>query len=138
MPEKAKKTVLVVDDEADIRTVLRALLVAEGFNVETATNGEEALQMLKREKFDLLILDLLMPKMDGYQVVSNLSSEIGEKMPVIMLTARTTDRDILKGYSIGAAYYITKPFETKTVTNIVNYLIGDLTPEERAALDTKL
>jgi DNA-binding response OmpR family regulator len=138
MEEKQKKVILVVDDEADIRTVLRVLLTGEGFSVKTAANGEEALQILKREKFDLIILDLLMPRINGYQLISSLPPEVAEKMPVVMLTARTTDQDILKGYSIGAAYYITKPFESKTITKVVNYLIGDLSPEERATLESQL
>lgn len=103
-----EKTILVVDDEKDIREVIEIYLMNEGFNVISAENGEEALKLLKCYKVDLIILDIMMPKQNGIQACLNIRKE--EKMPIIMVSAKSEDADKILGLNIGADDYITKPF----------------------------
>lgn len=103
-----EKTILVVDDEKDIREVIEIYLMNEGFNVISAENGEEALKLLKCYKVDLIILDIMMPKLNGIQACLNIRKE--EKMPIIMVSAKHEDADKILGLNIGADDYITKPF----------------------------
>lgn len=101
-------TILVVDDEKDIREIIEIYLVNEGFKVITAENGEEALKLLECKNIDLIILDIMMPKLNGIQACINIRKE--RKMPIIMLSAKSEDVDKILGLNIGADDYITKPF----------------------------
>lgn len=105
----AKMQVLVVDDEWNMRNLLRIYLVKEGFEVKEASSGYEALSMMKQYSFDLLILDVMMPGMDGWQVCKAVRET--ETMPILMLTARSETKDKVHGLGIGADDYLTKPFE---------------------------
>jgi len=137
--QKAPRTVLVVDDEAAVRQMLSRLLENRGYRVLTAANGREALQTFNTQgPVDLVVLDVMMPEMDGYQALARLKQLADPAPHVVMLTAQQQDSDILKGYQAGADYYVTKPLETGRLLNIVNYLIGDLSAAERARLETKL
>ena len=108
------KKVLVVDDEEVIRRFLRIYLTKWGYEVKEAVDGVEVLEQLGCEGFDLLILDVLMPNKDGWQVLKEVKSNPKTKdIPVIVLTAKNEDSDMFKGYELGASYYLTKPF-TKT------------------------
>ena len=110
--------IVAADDEADIRTVLQKGLEASGYSVIPAVDGEDALQKIKEEKPDLVILDIRMPKLDGIQTLQTIKHDpVTKKLPVIMLTGNATDEDLLKGYKYGADYYITKPFKLQTVLN---------------------
>ena len=100
--------ILVVDDEPAIVRLVRATLQADGFVVVSAGRGEEALPLLEEERPDLVILDLMMPGMDGFETLRRIRQR--SKVPVIMLTARATDADTLKGLQGGADDYVTKPF----------------------------
>jgi DNA-binding response OmpR family regulator len=134
----AGKRILCVDDEKGILKFLEHLLVKRGYEVLTATNGRDALDVLSRNRVDLFILDIRMPLMDGYQLLDEIRYTDQSSAPVIMLTAHDKDEDVVKGYREGADYYVTKPFSTETIMNIVDYLIGDLTPEERERLEVIL
>jgi DNA-binding response OmpR family regulator len=132
------KKILVVDDEPDIHSVIKAVLSKKDYNVQTASDGREALQKLSAEKFDLIILDVLMPNIDGFTVLQRIREGGLIDLPVVMLTAMSSERDMWKGYEKGATYYLTKPFENKQLVNIIDYLIGDLPQEERLRLELNL
>ena len=134
----ADKKVLCVDDDMGILKYLERLLSKRGYDVICAVGGVRALDVLKEQRVDLIILDIRMPGMDGYQVLDEIRYTDHSSVPVIMLTARDKDEDVVKGYREGADYYITKPFSSETITNIVNYLIGDMNPEEREKLEMSL
>lgn len=103
-----KKSILVVDDEKDIREVIEIYLINEGFEVVTACDGLEALEKLKNEAIDLIILDVMMPKLDGIRTCLKIREE--KKMPIIMLSAKSEDSDKILGLNIGADDYVVKPF----------------------------
>lgn len=105
------KRVLVVDDEEMIRKFLRIHLSKWGFEVREAGDGMQAVEEMSNDDFDLLICDIMMPTMDGWQVLKEVKSNPRTKdMPVIFLTAKDRAADIVKGYELGVDYYITKPF----------------------------
>src|SRR5438445_7690448 len=104
-------TVLVADDEKNILQLARMYLQAEGFTVETASNGREALEKIRVAKPDLLVLDLMMPEIDGWEVCRRVRKE-GD-LPIIMLTARGDDVDKIVGLELGADDYMTKPFNAR-------------------------
>jgi two-component system KDP operon response regulator KdpE len=106
-----KHLILVVDDEPAISRLVRAKLQADGYAVTTATRGEEALAILEDERPDLIVLDVMMPGIDGFETLRRLRSGIhGNQIPVIMLTARASDADRLHGLNAGADDYMSKPF----------------------------
>jgi DNA-binding response OmpR family regulator len=106
-----KRKVLIVDDEEVIRKFLRIHLAKLGCEVTEAADGEQAIEELGKDDFDLLICDILMPKKDGWEVVKEVKSNSKTKhLPVILLTAKNEDSDMFKGYDLGASYYMTKPF----------------------------
>lgn len=100
--------ILVADDETEIRDVLRLYLEKEGYEVVEAVDGPEALRLIKQEKIDLAILDIMMPGVDGYRVLRNIREE--SNLPVLMLSAKGSDSDKILGLDLGADDYITKPF----------------------------
>ena len=108
------QSILVVDDEMQIVRVLRGYLEQVGFRVVAAYNGEEALQNARRERPDLVILDLQMPKMDGLEVTRRLRAEQPD-VAIIMLTARVEETDRIVGLELGADDYVTKPFSPREV-----------------------
>lgn len=109
-----QKTILVVDDEERIRTLLQAYLAQEGFRVVTAANGQQALGLVGQEHPDLILLDVMMPEMDGYDFLRVFSKTHNE--PVILLTARLEESDKIVGLELGADDYITKPFSLRELT----------------------
>ncbi len=104
-------TVLIADDEKNIVQLARMYLTSEGFSVESAANGREALDKMRQVKPDLVILDLMMPDVDGWEVCRRLRKE-GD-VPIIMLTARDDDVDKIVGLELGADDYVTKPFNAR-------------------------
>ena len=102
------KTILVVDDKANVRTLVREYLTAEGFRVVTAENGQAALYVARQEKPDLILLDIMMPEMDGFEFIRAFRKE--SETPVILLTAKLEESDKVIGLELGADEYITKPF----------------------------
>ena len=106
------KKILVVDDEVDLVETVRFSLEMEGFDVLVSNNGEDALNQARKEKPDLIILDLMLPKLDGYKVCRLLKfDERYKHIPILMLTAKTQEKDKILGKETGADEYITKPFE---------------------------
>jgi DNA-binding response OmpR family regulator len=108
------KTILVVDDEKRLRDMLQAYLTQEGFRVVTAADGQEALFVARYEKPALIILDLMMPEMGGYQFLRAYSKE--RDTPVIVLTAKLEENDKVLGLELGADDYVTKPFSMRELT----------------------
>lgn len=100
--------ILIADDEEEIRDVLRLYLEKEGYEIIEAADGIEADGLLKQEKVDLAILDIMMPGLDGYRVLRNVRE--GNNIPVLILSAKTSDSDKILGLDLGADDYITKPF----------------------------
>lgn len=114
------KKILIADDEVDIVETLQFMLEVEGFECITAYNGEDALNLAKREMPDLLILDVMMPKINGYKVCRLLKFDIKYKnIPILMVTARSQEEDKAIGEETGADEYITKPFEINDVVEKV-------------------
>jgi len=108
----SQKKILVVDDEADLVETVRFPLEMEGFNVLICYNGEDALNQARKERPDLILLDLMLPKLDGYKVCRLLKfDEKYKHIPILMLTAKTQEKDKLLGKETGADEYITKPFD---------------------------
>jgi DNA-binding response OmpR family regulator len=106
------KKILVVDDEVDLVETVRFPLEMEGFDVLVSYNGEDALDQARKESPDLIILDLMLPKLDGYKVCRLLKfDERYKHIPILMLTAKTQEKDKTLGMETGANEYITKPFE---------------------------
>lgn len=104
----SNETILIVDDEKEIRNLIGIYLKNEGFHVLEACDGEEGLQLVKKHKVHLIVLDLMMPKVNGIEMCMKVR-EIAE-MPIIMLTAKSQDMDKISGLPIGADDYVTKPF----------------------------
>ena len=102
-------TILIVDDEADIRQLLRLYLQNDGYELLEASNGEEALQYVETHPIDLMLLDVMMPKRDGFSTVQAVR-QAGHTFPVLMLTAKQEDLDKIQGLTFGADDYIGKPF----------------------------
>ena len=122
----ANKTIMVVDDNPDIITIVKTILEGKGYTVLSASSGIELLNMLKTQKPDLIILDIMMPEMDGLEVLSRLKAVADTAtLPVILLTAKVQYEDVLGGYKLGADYYITKPFTSTQLVNGINLLLGE-------------
>jgi two-component system alkaline phosphatase synthesis response regulator PhoP len=120
------KTIMVVDDNPDIITIVKTILEGKGYRVFSASSGAELLDMLKNQKPDLIILDIMMPEMDGLEVLSRLKAASDTAaIPVILLTAKVQYEDVLGGYKLGADYYITKPFTSTQLVNGINLLLGE-------------
>jgi len=106
------KKILIVDDEADLVETVRFPLEMEGYHVLVSYNGEDALNQARKENPDLILLDLMLPKLDGYKVCRLLKFDDRYKhIPILMLTAKTQEKDKALGMETGANEYITKPFE---------------------------
>lgn len=132
------KVIAVVDDEEKIRDTIKAFLINEGFTVVDAENGEAAIQLVKNQSVDLVILDVMMPIMDGLQALREIRM-ISKKMPVIMLTAKTEEIDKLLGLEMGADDYITKPFSMRELVARIRTVLRRSSPEEeREVLDELL
>jgi two-component system response regulator VanR len=109
-----KNTVLVVDDEKDIREVIQIYLENEGIDVITASDGLDAMDRLKNNDVDLIILDIMMPKLDGIRTCLQIRKE--KNLPIIMLSAKVEDSDKILGLNVGADDYVTKPFNPLELT----------------------
>jgi two-component system response regulator ResD len=132
------RRILIVDDEEDIRTVLTQMLSHQGFEVDAAQNGQQALDKLSEGEYQLMVLDIMMPVMDGFTLLDKLDARTKDQMPIVVLTAKASDADVLKGYSIGASYYVVKPFDNVTLLNAILFMLGDLSEEEMESMHLKL
>lgn len=115
------KHILVVDDERNIRDVLRRYLEREGFHVSEAGSGQSALKQMEREPADLIVLDLMLPGLDGHQVARRLRQI--SRVPIVMLTAKGELEDRIEGLEVGADDYIVKPFSPREVTLRINAVL---------------
>jgi len=122
---KTKHKVLLVDDDQQILRSLRVYLELENYQVETASNGKEALEKLKDSKPEIIVLDIMMPEMDGFEVMEKMKEdEEIAGIPVIMLTAKGQGGDVLKGYKMGASSYMTKPFNLNELVENVELILN--------------
>ncbi len=119
------KYVLIVDDVPNIVLSLEFLIKKEGYEVQSVSNGEEAMQAIAENVPDLILLDVMMPRKDGYQVCQELRANPSWKdIKIIMLTAKGRDVEREKGLALGADDYITKPFATQEVVEKIRLLLG--------------
>ena len=109
MPQTPK--ILIADDEPALRALLRTNLSLEGFDTLTASNGEEALRVIRDESPDVVLLDVMMPVMDGWTVLEELSKDGNRHTKVILVTAKATNEAQLQGWELGCDEYLTKPFD---------------------------
>lgn len=129
----ARKRILVVEDEADILQLVTYNLEREGFDVEGVETGEQGLELATSGRFDLLLLDLMLPGMNGLDVCRTLRQrETGERLPIIMLTARGEDIDIVTGLELGADDYVTKPFSPRVLVARMRAVLRRETPTSDA------
>ena len=121
-----KKRILLVDDEKDLVETVSFRLQANNYAVIFAYDGQEGLEKAKKENPDLIILDLMLPKMDGYKVCGLLKADARyNKIPIIMFTARAQESDIKMGEEAGADAYITKPFEPQVLLEKIKELLKE-------------
>lgn len=121
------RTILVVDDEPALLRLMEYLLHRQGYRILTAANGEDALELVRTERPDLVVLDVMMPRMDGYEVAAAIrhDREIAST-PIVILTAKAQDQDIERGLAAAVDAYITKPFEPARLSDTVaNLLAGE-------------
>lgn len=135
-----RSSVLVIEDEDDIQELVEYNLTKNGFEVECATDGESGLKKIKSHPPDLVLLDLMLPGLDGLEVCRQLKQDpTTQKVPVVMLTARGEESDIVSGLELGAEDYITKPFSPKVLIARIRAVLRrdrgkDLDPEETVSI----
>jgi two-component system, OmpR family, response regulator len=116
--------ILLVDDSADIRHLLGTILKDEGHDVAVASDGVQAIEAIKNHAPDLMILDIMMPRMDGYGVLKEMrDGGIKEDVKILVLTAKAAEADWVRGYKLGADDYLTKPFGADELVDAVNTLL---------------
>jgi len=117
--------ILAVDDEPNIVRLIQVNLVRQGYTVETANNGVEALAKIRENRPDLLVSDVMMPEMGGFELLKNVRMDpLLSDLPVIMLTAKTQDKDVMEGYTHGADMYLTKPFNPAELLQFVKRILS--------------
>ncbi len=120
------KRVLIADDEPNIVMSLEFLMQRAGYEVQVAADGEDALRMATDHHPDLMLLDVMLPKMSGYEVCQKVRADPDcEAVKIIMLTAKGRDTEVAKGLAIGADAYVTKPFSTKDLLTQVRQILGE-------------
>ena len=125
MADNGKETILVVEDEAQVRTLLAKLLEKNDYDVETAADGLEAMKFLETRQPDLMLVDVMMPRLDGFSLVKAVRyHKDNRSIPIIFLTAKTDARSMIEGINVGAKFFLTKPFQ-----------IADVLAKIRKALD---
>jgi DNA-binding response OmpR family regulator len=125
MSDMANARILVVDDDQVIQQLLKVNLELEGYEVEVASDGEEALQSFGAFQPNLVLLDIMMPKLDGWEVSRRLKDDPGgNSVPIVLLSARAQDSDVKRGSEIGVAAYVTKPFDPIALLDLVAKLLA--------------
>lgn len=125
----ARGRILAVDDQKQIARMVQISLEQAGFVVDLAYDGQEALQKVEENKPDLVVLDVMMPGMDGWEVLRELRAhEQTVDLPVVMLTAKSQDADLARGWEEGCDMYLTKPFNPRELVSIVDRLLQDVQP----------
>lgn len=124
MGEESKK-ILIVDDEPDVASLLNLMLKSKGYETIIAGDGQEALEKARHEKPDLIVLDIMLPRLDGYKVARMLKfDEKFSHIPIIMVTAKIQEKDKKTGLEMGADAYITKPFDTAMLLEKINEVLA--------------
>lgn len=117
--------ILAVDDEPNIVRLIQVNLERQGYQVETANNGAQALAKIRASRPDLLVSDVMMPEMDGFELLSNIRRDpLLQDLPVIMLTAKAQDANVMEGYQRGADMYLTKPFNPIELIQFVKRILS--------------
>lgn len=130
--------ILVVDDVADVRNQLARVLARRGYHAVTASDGRKAIGLLSRDPdIDLVVTDIDMPDVNGHELLAWIRENRPE-LATVMITTLPGSDVMFDAYDEGADYFISKPFRATTVTNIVEYLVGDLSEDQRAALELVL
>ncbi len=129
----SKEIILVVDDEANIRDLARLYLEKDGYQVVTVTNGEEALAYIHATPPALIVLDLMLPHIDGWEVCRRIRAD--SALPILMLTARDDDIDKIVGLEMGADDYLTKPFNPRELVARVRAVLRRAVPDDKAMSD---
>lgn len=128
------KTVLVVDDDRPLRSLLRTSLEEAGFRVLEARDGEEAIASVRAELPDLILLDIMMPGISGWEVTAALLADRStDQIPIVFISARSETSDRLRAFELGAHAYLTKPFEPTVVVEAVDTVLGQIERGERDA-----
>lgn len=131
--------ILIAEDNAEIRMLVSSILVEEGHKVAVAQDGQQALEMVTDEPPDVLVLDIMMPQVDGYTVLKELkASGVREQMKILILTAKTSEADWVRGYKLGADSYLTKPFDTDELINAIHELLSATKEQLRARREAEL
>jgi len=119
-----RQSILIIEDDEDIQRMLTYQLVKNGFNVSCADSGEDGLELLAGESFDCVILDIMLPSMDGLEVCSRIRKDKDTaSIPILMLTARSEEEDMITGFDSGADDYVTKPFSPKVLMARIQVLL---------------
>ena len=122
-------TILVVDDEPALLRLMAFVLEKHGYHMLTATNGDEALEVVRDQKPDLIVLDIMMPRKDGYQVAEAIRADPEiSAIPIVMLSAKAQDEDIERGMTAGVDTFITKPFDPNQLADTVAAFLRNRTP----------
>ena len=122
---EASKKILIVDDEPDVASLLNLMLRSKGYETITAGDGQEALEKARHEKPDLIVLDIMLPRLDGYKVARMLKfDEKFSHIPIIMVTAKIQEKDKKMGAEMGADAYVTKPFDTAALLNKIGEVLA--------------
>ncbi len=125
MTQYSSKRILVVDDEPDILLLVKKILETAGYYVDTASTGHEALEKVRKVSPNLIILDLMLPGLDGYQICGILRHDrVSMKIPILILTARSQPKDFELGMKVGASAYMTKPFEPPALLMKIEELLN--------------
>lgn len=117
--------ILIADDEPNIVMSLEFILQKSGFETAVARDGDEALQEVERFRPDLVLLDVMMPRRDGYEVCQTLRASGWTELKIVMLTAKGRDTEVAKGLAVGADAYVTKPFSTRELVDRVRTLLQE-------------
>ena len=121
----AKKKVLIVEDEESLLKLESILLTSKGYDVRGVSNGQEALDAIAEEKPDLVLLDIMLPEIDGFEVCQRVKDDPETRdIPVIMLTAKKSREDMARGEKVGADWYITKPFKSVMVIETIQRFLA--------------
>ena len=126
------RVALIVDDDADCRQLVDRMLSREDYDVISAESGEKALEILKSTVPDVVLLDIMMPDMNGFQVLEKIrESSKHYALPTIMLTAKSSDDDVMTAYQYGSDYYITKPFTSDQLLYGIDLVLGQKANESK-------
>ncbi|NPV81880.1 MAG: response regulator [Firmicutes bacterium] len=124
------KRIMIVDDSRTTRKLVAALLEQDGYQVDSASNGIEALEALFRSAYDLVIIDIDMPQMDGFELLRSLKADgVYQKVPIILLTAEATCEEVARGLSLGAREYLVKPVLLGKLSCCVRRILADESQE---------